>query len=677
MSLLTAVELAKSYGPNEIFRGVSINIPNAARIAIVGPNGIGKTTLLRILVGIEEPSSGTIQKAKGVTFGYLPQEALLSDSCSLWEECLKALSELVALEADLSKLEHEMADPERAEAALERYAKLQPEFERRGGYTYETRIRQTLSGLGFKSSDYDRPLIQLSGGQRTRAALARLLLSEPDLLVLDEPTNHLDMHAVEWLEGYLNQWSGATLIVSHDRYFLDRVVDHVWEIRANGIETYRGNYSAYLQQRQERWDFHLQIFETEKNRLEKELEYIKRNISGQNVQQAKGKLRRLSREIQAIEALGIEALQSQSWLEISKQIEISGHPLGVDELERRIRSLRGPSNRPPHLHLHLKSNQRSGDLVLRTKNLAIGFQNEGKPLFYSPDLLLKRGDCAAVIGPNGAGKTTFLKTILEKMVPYYGEVLLGASLNIGYFAQAHEDLRPERTLVQEIEAVSPNMLIGPIRDYLAKFLFTGDEVFKKVATLSGGERGRLALAKLSLTQANLLLLDEPTNHLDIPSQEILQEVLANYQGTIILVSHDRYLIDSLGTQIWEIIPGSSMLQVFEGTYTEYKESQLINSDISKVALVRETSFRKERAYSPSTDEKKRSQKIREVETKIAALESEIAQISSQLENPPADIARVQKLGTSYTLNQAALEQLMTEWESLQKEKLASSFAYRE
>jgi len=665
MSLLTASELAKSFGPNDIFRGISLSVPHGARIAIVGPNGVGKTTLLRILVGEEEPSFGSIQKARNLSLSYLRQEATLAGDHTLWEECLKALANLVQLEKELTLLESAMGDPAQAESALERYAKLQPEFERLGGYVYENRIRQTLSGLGFETSDFNRPLSQLSGGQRTRAALARLLLSDPDLLVLDEPTNHLDIHAVEWLEGYLSQWPGATLIVSHDRYFLDRVVDHIWEMRADGLEVFRGNYSAYVQQRQERWDLRKQVFEAEKARLLKEMDYIKRNISGQNVQQAKGKLRRLSREIQAIERLGIEAVQSQSWLEISGQIEISSHPMGVEELERRIRALRGPTNRPPHLHLHLKTSQRSGDLVLRTRNVAIGYADEGRPLFRSPDLLLKRNDCAAVIGPNGAGKSTFLKTILGQMPPLEGEVTLGASLNIGYFAQAHEGLHPERTLVEEIENVSPNMLLGEVRDYLARFLFTGEDVFKKVATLSGGERGRLALAKLSLTNANLLLLDEPTNHLDIPSQEILQEVLDEYQGTILLVSHDRYLIDALSTHIWEILPGEAMLQVFRGSYTQYKEFQTSEAEKSeKVGLTQETAQRKARPAPPSAQEKKRHQRLKVVEEQIAWLEKELAVLARKLENPPGDLAEVHKLGTGYADVERELERLMIEWEEL-------------
>jgi ATP-binding cassette subfamily F protein 3 len=281
MPLLSAADLAKSYGPVTLFAAISIDIPHSARIAIVGPNGIGKTTLLRVLVGLEEPSAGQTQLARGLTIGYLPQEAMLTGTQTLWDECLSVLGDLTAMEAEMASLEAAMSDPQQEDAALERYGKLQAEFERRGGYTYETRIRQTLSGLGFDESDYRRPISQLSGGQRTRALLARLLLSDPELLVLDEPTNHLDIAAVEWLEGYLSQWSGAALIVSHDRYFLDRVVDHIWEMDHGRMRAYRGNYSAYVQQRQERWEHAQQVYLAEKARLEKELDYIKRNISGQ------------------------------------------------------------------------------------------------------------------------------------------------------------------------------------------------------------------------------------------------------------------------------------------------------------------------------------------------------------------------------------------------------------
>ena len=667
MSILSAVNLAKSYGPIDIFSGVSLSVPLAARIAIVGPNGIGKTTLLRILVGLEEPNAGTIQRSRNLSIGYLPQEAGLTGTHTLWEECLQALSELRSIEAELARLEAAMSDPEQAEEALQRYGKLQETFERRGGYTYETRIRQVLSGLGFDESDYHRPIPQLSGGQRTRALLARLLLAGPDLLILDEPTNRLDIAAVEWLEGYLSQWEGATLIVSHDRYFLDKVVDHIWEMGAAHLEMYRGNYSAYIQQRQERWEWAQQVYESEMERLFKDLDYIKRNIVGQNTQQAKGRLRRLSREVEAIESLGFEAVQGKNWGEISARANISEHTMGVDELERRIRSLRRPRNRPPQLHLNLKSGWRSGDLVLRTRDLEIGYPDEGRPLFRSPDLLLKRGECAAIIGPNGAGKTTFLKTLLEQMPPLSGEVILGASLIIGYFAQAHEDLRMERTLVEEIDAVAPNMLQAEIRDYLARFLFTGDEVFKQVSTLSGGERGRLALAKLSLANANLLLLDEPTNHLDIPSQEILQEVLANYQGTILLVSHDRYLIDALGTQIWEIEPDQAALDVFEGTYSqyrEYKEMLKAQADAQARQVTVERRARSNHHSRQQQEERRRIARLKEVESLISSLEASLDTLARRLENPPSDPAKVQRLGNEYVRVQNEINQLLAEWEQL-------------
>ena len=663
MSLLTASNLSKSYGPDDIFKGVGFSIPRGARIAIVGPNGIGKTTLLRILVGLEEPSSGVVRRARGLTIGYLPQEASLEGEHSLWEECLAAFNDLRQREAELARLEAAMSSPDQTEHALARYGPLQEAFEQMGGYTYETRIRQTLTGLGFDSQDYQRPLSQLSGGQRTRALLARLLLSDPDLLILDEPTNHLDISAVEWLEGYLNVWAGATLIVSHDRYFLDKVIQVIWEMSQSGLEVYRGNYTAYLQQRQERWDLRQQIFDSEKEHLLKELDYVKRNIAGQRTLQAKGKLRRLSRQVEAVEQLGAEVVQSKRWLEISAEADISEHMMSVEEVERRIRGLKPPRNRPPQLKIHLRAGQRSGEIVLRTAGLVVGYP--GEVLFTAGEIELRRLECAAIIGPNGAGKTTFLKTILGKLPPMAGEATLGASLQVGYFAQAHEDLNPEYTLVQEIKSVAPGMMLAESRDLLARFLFTGDDVFRKVSTLSGGERGRLALAKLSLTHANLLLLDEPTNHLDIPSQEILQSVLCDYQGTILLVSHDRYLIDALGTQIWDIGQEQRALRVFRGTYSEYRtqlDAERMERE-NKSRLVNATPAVR-RGSSQDGKERKRRVRLGEVESRIALLEGNLAAISLRLEHPPADPGVVQRLGHEYMQIQDEINALLAEWEQL-------------
>jgi ATP-binding cassette subfamily F protein 3 len=600
--------------------------------------------------------------------GYLPQESVLETERTLWEECLLPFAEIRRQEAELARLESAMSDPDQAEEALEQYGKLQFQFDHQGGYVYETRIQQVLAGLGFDKDEFHMPLAHLSGGQRTRALLARLLLEAPTLLVLDEPTNHLDIQAVEWLEGYLRDWDGAALIVSHDRYFLDRVCNNIWEMSTAGIETYRGNYTAYLGTRHERWELRSKVFEAEKVRLAKELDYVKRNIAGQNVEQAKGRLKRLSRQLQAIDQIGLQAMQGKTWSEISQDVRTMTRLMSVDEAHQRIKALRNPLKQPTILKLKLKTRKRSGNLVVRTYDLVVGYP--GNSLFTAPDLELRRLECAALIGPNGSGKTTFLKTILGGHPPLAGEVDLGASLDIGYFAQAHEDLNPDHTLVDEIDAVAPHMLVAEIRSYLARYLFTGDEVFKKIAVLSGGERGRLALAKLALSNANLLLLDEPTNHLDIPAQEVLQNVLADFDGTVILVSHDRYLIDALGTQIWEIDSHHRTLGIFKGTYSEYRayqdarqESDRVNKDApsQKVELARKERAAKNRALAES---RRRQARLVEVETEIASLESQLERLAQKLQDPPADPAEVHRLGDEYVSVQSRLETLLKEWEEL-------------
>jgi len=665
MSLITASNLSKSFGAEDIFRSVDLSISKGSRLALVGPNGCGKTTLLRILFGLEEPSGGTVARARKLSIGYLPQEADFEMAGTLWEACEAVFAHFRVEQVELARLESLMAIPDQAEPAMEKYGPLQRAFEQRGGYTYPLRIKHVLSGLGFSDADMGMPITHLSGGQRTRAYLARLLLSNPDLLLLDEPTNHLDIAAVEWLEGYLGQWDGAALIVSHDRYFLDQVANGILEMSFGSLETYRGNYSAYLEQRQARWQHRQETFEREKEKLLKDVDYIKRNISGQNVAQAKGKLRRLSRIVQAIEQVGMETVLSKGWLEISDDITIATSPFGVEEAERRVRSLHLPDPRPPRLNLHLRTEQRSGNLVIRTKSLIVGYPE--KILFAAPDIELRWRECAALIGPNGAGKTTFLKTILEQLEPMSGEVIPGAALKIGYFAQAHEGLDPEHTAVEEIMLAAPQMLPGEARSYLGKYLFSGDDVFKKVSVLSGGERGRLALAKLALEDTNLLLLDEPTNHLDIPSQEILQSVLDTYGGTILLVSHDRYLIDALATQVWEIDPAESSLTVFQGTYSRMKEEQE-RKQIQEALEVQQ----RERVSRPSRadrnlltkEERRRVARLQELENRIAALELDLAVIAMRLENPPDDPARVAQLGREYTRLQGEMDVLLTDWERL-------------
>ena len=679
MSLITVSSLSKSFGAEDLFAGVTFSVAIGARLALVGPNGIGKTTLLRILIGEEEPSGGTVTRAKSLRIGYLSQEADFALEGVLWDVCLEPFADLIRMQGEVEKLEVEMSDPSKREQALVRYGSVQHEFERRGGYVYQVRIKQVLTGLGFDPDDFHMSLDHLSGGQRTRAHLARLLLSNPDLLLLDEPTNHLDIKAVEWLEGYLTQWEGAAIIVSHDRYFLDHACNALLEMAISGAEYYRGNYSTYLQEREIRWNHRFEIFGSEKEKLLKEVEYIKRNISGQNTLQAKGKLKRLTRVVQAIEQVGMDAV-NMNWSQLD--VETTTSPFSVEEAERRVRGLRPPQRVSPDLHLHLRSTSRSGDLVIRTKNLKVGYPPEDglpeKLLFSAPDIELRRQDCAALIGPNGAGKSTFLKTILGSLSPLAGEVILGASLHVGYFAQAHEGLDPNKTVLDEILAASPGMLPYQGREYLGKYLFSGDDAFKLVSMLSGGERGRLALAKLALQDTNLLLLDEPTNHLDITSQEVLQAVLDSYQGTILLVSHDRYLIAALATQIWEIggetsefLENSEVLRVFNGTYSQMKEEREREAD--RLAALqtptpdsRNPNIDARRAKSKeSKEERRRLAQLQELENAIAELEAKLASLSSQLESPFVKPDEVRKIGTEYERVQKEMDVKLGEWERMQ------------
>ncbi len=630
MSLITANNLSKAFGADEIFDDISVIIPQGAKIALVGPNGAGKTTLINVLMGNEPPSEGTVQIARGVRIGYLPQRPELQGQHTVHDEMLTVFADLRQQEAELAAMAAQLADAD--SELLERYGRKLAAFEEAGGYTYETRIEQVLQGLGFLKETYHQPLNQLSGGQTTRALLARLLLEKPDLLVLDEPTNHLDINAIEWLENFLNAFSGAILMVSHDRYFMDKVVDHVWELDWGGLETYRGNYSHYLQQREERYERRLKEYEAQQAFIAKEQDYIQRNIAGQNTSQAKGRLRRLERLMRGTDRRGREL--ETTWLK----------------------------KRPPQrrtFKINLQASVRTGDKVLITEKLAVGYD---RPLFIVPDFTLYRGEVAALIGPNGAGKTTFLKTILGKLPPLSGEVTWGAQVKIGYFAQAHEDLKPDNTLLDEILSIK-DMLLSETRNYLATYLFTGDDVFRKVSTLSGGERGRLALAKLALSDSNVLLLDEPTNHLDIPSQEMLQDVLANFNGTILMVSHDRYLIDALASQIWAVEVGK--VTIFEGTYADYvarRTQEQAEKKARKDSERPKTENSRIRGLTPY----QRDKRVQELESLIHALQDEIAVIMQAMEaaSLSGNVADVTRLSTDYNAKEAELNQTLEEWADL-------------
>ena len=621
MALITARGLGMRFGPHDIFENISIAIHHGERAALVGPNGQGKTTLLRLLVGEETPTAGQVFRAKDLRIGYLRQEsARVTGDETLWQLADGAFEHLKAQADELAALEKQLADDP---SLLERYGQLQEAFERAGGYHYPVTIERVLTGLGFDREDYHRPLRKLSGGQQSRAHLARLLLERPQLLLLDEPTNHLDMAAIEWLESFLSAWSGALLIVSHDRYFLDKVVNRVFELSFDRLETYRGNYSQYVQQRAERRARREKEYRAQQAFIAKEEEFIRRNLAGQRTKEAQGRRKRLER------------LKRDRYLE-----------------------------RPRHqrkIALSLRADLRSGDLVLATHNLVLGYPG-GAPILAVPDLEIRRGERVALVGPNGSGKTTFLKTIVRQIPPKRGSIRIGAAVETGYFAQIQSDLNPQNTVLDEILQVNHNMAVGEARNHLGRFLFSGDDVFKKVNDLSGGERNRLALAKFALSGANFLLLDEPTNHLDIPAREVLEAVLADFNGTILLISHDRYFLDKLATRVWAI-EGGSITDV-AGNYTTYLTHRQTQETIRRTATPpsagRET-YRQAKLQRRARQQ--RARQMAELEAAIEATQERLAYLTRALEEASyaRDVETLHKLGLEYQQTEETLTQLLDKW----------------
>jgi ATP-binding cassette, subfamily F, member 3 len=678
MAILHTRYLSQSFGDFDLFRGIGVQIPNDGKVGLVGPNGIGKTSLLLILAGQAQPSAGQVHVAKGAVVGYLPQEssqAFENASQTVYDEMLTVFASMRQQEAKLRRLEQAMAQGQASDDLLARYSQAQEAFERAGGYDYEVDIKQVLTGLGFEQADWSLPLSHLSGGQKTRLLLARLLLEKPDLLILDEPTNHLDVSAIEWLEGALKGWAGALLLVSHDRYFLDRVVNTIWEMGAagagggSGIATYRGNYSAYVVQREERWQQQEDAYQSLMERLHKEMEYIRRNMAGQRTQMAQGKLSRLAREVEAIHAGGLDVLarlKSKGWAQVVDEVGLDGRPAAtVAELHQRINQLPAPT-RPLTLKMSIPQADRSGDQVLRSQDLVVGYP--GTVLFEAEDLYLLRGETAALIGPNGAGKSTLLRTILDEIPPLGGSFTLGASLDLAYFSQTHEELNPTSTVLDEFLGHYP-MLNSEARSYLARFLFRGDDVYQQVGVLSGGERSRLALAILLYQGANFLLLDEPTNHLDIPAQEELQAELERFNGTILMVSHDRYLVDRLATQIWEVRDGR--LQVYSGSYQEYLAWRAQQTRADSVPVVDSRPQRDNGQGLSKNEQRRLEQKIQTLESKITTAEQRLDQVTRDLQaaTEAQDFDKIQRLSIEYAAAEKQVNTLMEEWTQLAQEQV--------
>ena len=532
MSLIRLENITKRYDPDLILDDISVSIEHGDRIGLIGRNGTGKTTLIKIINGMLANFKGKVVSAKGLRIGYLSQEPDLARDCTLRQEMLKVFENRRALEDEMLLLAEEMETQE-APHLLAEYARIQEQHERLGGYDYEHQINRILSGLGFAELDFNLPIRVLSGGQKSRATLAKLLLEAPDLLLFDEPTNHLDIKGIEWLENYLNiEYNGAVLVVSHDRYFLDKVVRKVWELEAHKIKIYRGNYSKYVETKKVEQLVGERAFKKQQAFIEHEEDFIRRNIAGQRTREAQGRRKKLER---------------------------------LERVEK-------PKPDAPTLKLNFTPETRGGNDILRCKNLGKAFGE--KAIFKALNFEVYRRDVVGIVGANGTGKTTLFRMILGEESPTEGEMWVGPTLKFGYYTQELEGLNLDNEIIDEIWELRPQQTQGEIRSFLGKFLFSGDDVFKRIGNLSGGEQSRVLLAKLLLANANVLLLDEPTNHLDIPAREALEAALAEYPATLFIISHDRYLLNNLATKLL-IFDGNTggTADLFEGNYAEYVAQQ--------------------------------------------------------------------------------------------------------
>lgn len=637
--ILQSSKISKTFVSEPVLTDVSFFLEEREKAAIVGINGAGKSTLLKIITGEIEADEGIVTIAKGTTVGYLAQKEPVSSSNTVYSEVMSAKEELNAIYDTLKELENSMKNLEGDElsAVMERYDRLNHEFESQNGYALVSEVTGVLKGLGFSEDDFQKPITSLSGGQKTRVALSKLLLKKPDLIMLDEPTNHLDIDSISWLETYLRTYPGAVLIVAHDRYFLDRIVTKVIEIERTKCTVYKGTYSEYAIKKEARRKEELRL-------------YMK--------QQA---------EISHQEAV-IKKLQSFNREKSIKRAE------SREKMLSKIERIEKPTELNDSMKFSITPSIESGNDVLHIENLSKSFGS--LKLFSNLTLDIHRGDKVALIGKNGTGKTTVLKIINELLEPDTGIIRLGAKVHIGYYDQDHQVLHPDKTLFEEISDAYPDLNNTKIRSTLAAFLFTGDDVFKYVRDLSGGERGRLSLAKLMLSNANFLILDEPTNHLDMISKEILEDALRSYEGTILYVSHDRYFVNKTCTRIVELID-ENFLQ-FVGNYDYYleKRDDLLSS-LSNPFTSGDTEKTLDTAQSKLSWEEQKAEKarLRKIESMLSSIESEIEEIETRLSeideemSQPeiaTDAAKCISLSSEAEEKNKRLEQLMEQWEELQE-----------
>ena len=631
MPILTASNLTLLYGEIEIFAELDLQIEERDRIGVVGPNGAGKTSLIRILAGELEANAGSVTWQRGARIGYVPQTPAQATGGTVHDEVMQAFARLRQVEDELasSALDIQVSKGAARRDAERRYDALLREFEALGGYDYEHRMELVLDGVGLPADTLATPTYDASGGERTRAALAKALLSDPDFLILDEPTNYLDFRGLDWLEDFLSGFSGGFMAVSHDRYFLDKVANRILEIDNGRLRSFPGNFSKYRALKEEQRRRQLVEYERQQEYIAREEAFIRRYKAGQRAREARGRATRLER---------------------------------LERIEK------------PHtneeIHLGSLSAFRTGQIAVRTSKLAVGYQQNGRgvQLLTVDDTQIERGSRTAIIGSNGIGKTTLLKTLLGETPPISGGATLGYNVEPGYYSQGSADLPNHSTVLDALIDIR-NLRIPEARNYLARFLFRGDDVFKPTSALSGGERSRLALARLLITEPNLLVLDEPTTHLDIPSREALESLLGNYGGTMLFVSHDRRLISLLATQLWIVEDGEANL--FRGRFEEWmrlrRNAEQSQTATPAAAAPKTRSRQSDRERRTSAAQKRARQAvIRDYEMQIRRLETQLAEIDAALQaaTERQDVPEIARLGKNYNTTQARLDKAWEEWDAI-------------
>ncbi|MYL55447.1 ATP-binding cassette domain-containing protein [Pontibacillus yanchengensis] len=642
MILLQANDITKRYGADLILSNIKLEVHTNDRIAIVGRNGAGKSTLLKIMAGELPYEGGELHKPKEATLGYLEQHTGLESDKTIWDEMINVFAHLREMEQELRTMEQQMADPDliedqtRYQKLLKDYDEKQLRFKNEGGYRYEADIKAVLNGLQFKEFDLNTKIATLSGGQKTRLALGKLLLSKPDILILDEPTNHLDIDTLNWLEQYLQGYEGAVVIVSHDRYFLDKVVNVVYEISRHSSEKFLGNYSNYLDQKAANYERDLKRYEKHQAEVKRMEDFIQKNIArASTTKRAQSKRKQL------------------------EKMETVEKPMG-DEKSAKF---------------SFDINRRTGNDVLKVRDLTFQYDDMNKPVFSNVTFDLNRLDRLALVGPNGVGKTTLLKTITDFMQANHGSIQYGANVQIGYYDQEQARLQSKKEVLHELWDEYPNMDEKDVRTVLGNFLFTGEDVLKSVNSLSGGEKARLALAKLMLEKSNVLVLDEPTNHLDLDSKEVLESALMDYPGTILFVSHDRYFINKIATQILEMQGDSTTLYL--GNYDYYVEKkeeeqeiaefeQQSNPDLQEATSDNKLDYQQDKAQK--REARRRQRRIEEIEAEIVEHEAKIEENDDLLCQPDIyqDHEKSLELTEENNTCKQKIETLMEEWEQLQE-----------